>query len=159
MLEQYSHDKEGRLVAVTVNNVTALRYEYPDTRATAPNSVTTARGAVLRLHYDEDGGLARAVLGSNEHAWSTQPGRHHLELSPPWSGWERVSYVSYVYTVARKQTEVELGWAEGAATVSQGEPELRDKRKHHANLLKEQKLRISGMARLSNTNLPYQQKR
>ena len=131
-------------------DMTALRFEYPDTRH---------HRAVLRLHYDEDGGLARAVLGSNEHAWSTQPGRHHLELSPPWSGWERVSYVSYVYTVARKQTEVELGWAEGAATVSQGEPELRDKRKHHANLLKEQKLRISGMARLSNTILSYQQNR
>ena len=185
MLEQYSHDKEGRLVAVTVNNVTALRYEYPDTRATAPNSVTTARGAVLRLHYDEDGGLARAVLGSSEHAWSTQPGVGGISWSyrAPWtrdsrpytitynarglvtsvqlpSGRERVSYVysddGKLVRVFSGQTEVELGWAEGAVTVSQGELELRDKRKHHGGLLKEQKLRFSGVSGLSNAALRYQ---
>ena len=97
MLEQYSHDKEGRLVAVTLNNVTALRYEYPDTRATAPNTVTTARGAVLRLHYDEDGGLARAVLGSSEHAWSTQPGVGGISWSyrAPWTRDTRPYTITY----------------------------------------------------------------
>ena len=87
-----------------------------------------------------------------------------LEVRLP-GGQDRVTYTytaaGRLHSVLAGQTEVELAWDQQAGTVesvfvSQGSWEMRERRKYHSGMLKEQKIRIAGMPGFDNANIKYQ---
>ena len=185
MAEEYSYDKEGRLAAVRAGNETVLTYEYRD-REVRPASVKTAAGASFLFDYDPKSGAVRSVATGKGHVhkWSTKPDIGSIKWSyhAPWSpsnpyslhfnalgdilsarlpgGNEQVSYVysesGQLQSLFSGQTSIELNTEDSSVFVSQGLFELREKRKYHGGILKEQKLRFAGIPGFDNANIKYQ---
>ena len=191
MTEEYSYDKEGRLVGVKNGNETVLSYEYRD-RNSSPHKVRTGTGGTFLFDYESKSGAVHSVTTTKGHVhkWISKPDIGNIKWNyfAPWnpskayslsfntrgdilsvklpSGNEQVSYVysqsGQLQNVFCGQTEIELGYEEDSGTlsgsvfVSQGIFELREKRKYHGGMLKEQKLRFAGIPGFDNANIKYQ---
>ena len=182
--EDYAYDKEGRLSMVRAGNDTVLTYEYKD-RDVNPSKVSVGTGAAFSLDYDGKSGGVRSVATTKGHVhrWSVKPDIGSVVWSyyAPWSPSQSYSVnfnargdilseklaggneqVLYAYTSSGQlqsvfcgQTEIEFEDA-NSVFVSQGNFELREKRKYHGGMLKEQKLRYAGLPGLDNANIKYQ---
>ena len=185
MSEEYSYDKEGRLASIKAANETILSYEYRE-REVRPVKVRTAAGASFLFDYDPKSGAVRSVatFKGQVHKWSTRPDIGQIKWSyhAPWSpskpyslhfnargnilsvrlpgGNEQVLYVysesGQLQSLFSGQTAIEVNTDDSSVLVSQGLFELREKRKYHAGILKEQKLRFTGIPGFDNANIKYQ---
>ena len=165
---QYEYrERDIRPSKVRTANGAVFLFDY-DVKSGAVKSIATSRGHLHKWNIKPDIGKIR---WSYTAPWSSQPyslsfnSRGNILAVKLPSGTEQVSYV---YTAAGQlqsifsgQTEIEFAWeeeteAQASVFVSQGLLEMREKRKYHGGLLKEQKLRFAGIPGFDNANIKYQ---
>ena len=92
VVERYDYDKSGRISAISLGNVTQLKYGYPDAFQILPNAVTTGSPggkSKFSLDYDEKtGGLTRIQTPRGHfHSFRLRPavGSLRFQYLSPWS--------------------------------------------------------------------------
>ena len=165
---QYEYkDRDISPSKVRTANAAVFLFDY-DVKSGAVKSISTSRGHVHSWNIKPDIGN---IKWSYTAPWSSQPYSltfntrgDVLGVKLP-SGTEQVSYVytagGHLQSVFSGQTEIEFAWEDETDTqssvfVSQDVFEMREKRKYHGGMLKEQKLRFAGIPGLDNANIKYQ---
>ena len=139
-----------------------------DIKSGGLDSMTTPGGNIHKWTIQPDIGYMRWNYVS---PWNSQPysvlynsNGDIISIIFP-SGNERVSYIyrkgGYLQSIFSGQTEIEYDWDENTGVVnsiyqSRGRLEIREKRKYHGQMLKDQKIRIGGISLLDNANFKYQ---
>merc|ERR1711892_33755 len=139
-----------------------------DIKSGAVKSIATPRGHIHRWSIQPDIG---SIKWNYMSPWSSQPysvifnAKGDILSTKLPNGNEQVSYIytsaGHLQSIFTGQTEIEFAWEDESGTiesifVSQGIYEMREKRKYHSGMLKEQKIRFGGLPGFDNANIKYQ---
>ena len=152
-------------VGISSGGLFVMNYE---SNSGSVKSIATPRGDVHSWSLQPDIGCVRweytAPWSTNPYSVSFNAHGDILATKLP-NGNEQVSYIygaaGHLLKIFSGQTEMEFGWEDQSGAiesiyVSQGSYEMREKRKYHSGLLKEQKIRFGGVAGFDNANIKYQ---
>ena len=162
-------DREVNPGKVRIGNGGTFLFDY-EPKSGAVKSIATSKGHVHKwITMPDIGNIQWSYYApwspSQPYSLSFNARGDILSVKLP-GGNEQVSYVysesGQLQNVFSGQTEIELGYEEessiqsGSVFISQGLFEMREKRKFHGGMLKEQKLRFAGLPGFDNANIKYQ---
>ena len=166
LVYQYEN-RDNQPVKVQIGSGGVFLFDY-ESKSGAVKSIATPRGHIHRWQIQPAIGCIRWEYIP---PWTTKPfsvsfnARGDILSTRLPNGNEQVSYVysagGGLQRVFSGQTEMEFSWDDQSGAiesiyVSQGSFEMREKRKYHSGLLKEQKIRFGGVAGFDNANIKYQ---